>query len=249
MKRIFSVRVNLDDMAASLEFLEGDAALADWLRGFRYGLRGAPSRWDSGPGAAGFHIGASALAEAHEFQLAKSDGGKKSAESRKEKTGTAQPARTQLEDTSNTLRTQLEDTSIKNENSSNQSLIVNPSIYNLQSKNDNPKREEAPPARSKRFIPPTVAEVEAYCESRGNGIDAEQFINRYESNGWLVGKSPMKNWQAAVRTWERNNFCKAKAEPVASQDEMAWDASPDIEFALKVQAEVRAAQAAKAVSK
>ena len=130
MKRIFSVRLNLDEMSASLEFLEGDAALAEWLRGFRYGLRGAASRWETGPGAEGYRIGAASLREAQGFQIAKSEGGKRSAQSRKETHGTAQPARTQIEDNSKTLRTQIEDTSIKNENLSNQSLNVNPLIVN-----------------------------------------------------------------------------------------------------------------------
>lgn len=53
------------------------------------------------------------------------------------------------------------------------------------------------------FIPPTVDEVRAYCESRGNGLDPELFVNHYEAKGWMIGKNKMKNWQAAVRTWER----------------------------------------------
>ena len=59
------------------------------------------------------------------------------------------------------------------------------------------------PAR--RFVPPTLEEVSAYCMERGNGVDAERFISYYESNGWKVGKNPMKDWKAAVRTWERDN--------------------------------------------
>ena len=109
---------------------------------------------------------------------------------------------------------------------------------------------QSPPApRSKRFIPPTVADVEAYALAAGHSIDAVKFVAHYESVDWVRGKTKISNWKMAVVTWTRNNFDKAKAEPVASQDEMAWDASPDIEFALKVQAEVRAAQAAKALSK
>lgn len=51
---------------------------------------------------------------------------------------------------------------------------------------------------------PTVGEIQAYCKERGNSIDAQYFFDYYESKGWLVGRTPMKNWQAAVRTWERN---------------------------------------------
>lgn len=58
-------------------------------------------------------------------------------------------------------------------------------------------------ARS-RFAPPSVADVSAYCRERGNSVDAERFVSFYESNGWKVGKNPMKDWRAAVRTWERD---------------------------------------------
>lgn len=54
-----------------------------------------------------------------------------------------------------------------------------------------------------RFSVPTVEEVAAYCRERRNGIDAQQFVDYYTANGWKVGKGlPMKDWKAAVRTWE-----------------------------------------------
>lgn len=56
----------------------------------------------------------------------------------------------------------------------------------------------------KKFTPPTIEEVEAYCKERNNTVDAETFINFYESKGWYVGKNKMKDWKACVRTWERN---------------------------------------------
>lgn len=58
--------------------------------------------------------------------------------------------------------------------------------------------------KAKRFIPPTVDEVAAYCQERGNGLDPETFVDFYASKGWMVGKNPMKDWKAAVRTWERS---------------------------------------------
>lgn len=58
--------------------------------------------------------------------------------------------------------------------------------------------------KAKRFIPPTVDEVAAYCQERGNGLDPEAFVDFYASKGWMVGKNPMKDWKAAVRTWERS---------------------------------------------
>lgn len=58
---------------------------------------------------------------------------------------------------------------------------------------------------SKKFKKPTIEEIKQYCSERNNKIDAEYFYDYYESNGWKVGKNPMKDWQATIRTWERNN--------------------------------------------
>lgn len=55
----------------------------------------------------------------------------------------------------------------------------------------------------KHFVKPTLAEVKEYCESRHNGIDAEAFIAYYESVGWKVNTKPMRDWKAAVITWEK----------------------------------------------
>ena len=57
--------------------------------------------------------------------------------------------------------------------------------------------------KSKRFSPPTLLEVEDYCFERKNTVDASKFIDYYTSNGWKVGKNAMKDWRAAVRTWEK----------------------------------------------
>ena len=54
------------------------------------------------------------------------------------------------------------------------------------------------------FRPPTVDEVKAYCLERKNSVDPVRFVDYYTSNGWKVGKNPMKDWKAAVRTWERS---------------------------------------------
>lgn len=62
-----------------------------------------------------------------------------------------------------------------------------------------------------RFLPPTIEEVREYCNERNNKVSPEQFISFYESNGWLVGKNKMKDWKAAVRTWEnRESFGNKK---------------------------------------
>ena len=69
-----------------------------------------------------------------------------------------------------------------------------------------------------RFTPPTLDEVIAYCKERGNSVDAERFVSFYESNGWKVGKNPMKDWRAAVRTWERDNRPQAKTQTKSFAD-------------------------------
>lgn len=56
-----------------------------------------------------------------------------------------------------------------------------------------------------RFVPPTIDEVRAFIQQNGFDIDAENFIDYYTSNGWRVGKNPMKDWQATIRTWARRD--------------------------------------------
>lgn len=58
----------------------------------------------------------------------------------------------------------------------------------------------------KRFRPPTLEEVKAYCLERNNSINPEKFFNYYEANGWKVGRGKMKDWKAAVRSWESNGY-------------------------------------------
>lgn len=60
--------------------------------------------------------------------------------------------------------------------------------------------------KRKRFVPPTLEEVTAYCKERNNNVDPQHWHDHYSSNGWKVGKNPMKDWKSAVRTWERNSY-------------------------------------------
>lgn len=59
--------------------------------------------------------------------------------------------------------------------------------------------------KRKRFTPPSVDEVRAYCQERKNGIDPEAFVAFYASKGWKVGSSKMQNWKQAVITWEKRS--------------------------------------------
>lgn len=70
-----------------------------------------------------------------------------------------------------------------------------------ESKEDNNTPPKSP-LRKSVFVAPSVEEVAAYCTERKNGIDAKTFVDFYEAKGWMIGKNKMKDWHAAVRTWE-----------------------------------------------
>ena len=70
---------------------------------------------------------------------------------------------------------------------------------------------DKPPTRH-RFSPPSVDDVRAYCTENGFRVDPDRFVDFYTSNGWRVGKNPMKDWKAAVRSWERKEKPNGKAE-------------------------------------
>ncbi len=60
------------------------------------------------------------------------------------------------------------------------------------------------PFGDRKAIPPSPDQVTAYSASIGIRLEGQEFIDHYESNGWKVGKTSMKDWQAAVRTWGRD---------------------------------------------
>lgn len=68
---------------------------------------------------------------------------------------------------------------------------------------ENVKRKST--TQAKAFVKPTTEEVKAYCGERKNNVNAEKFVDFYESKGWLIGKNPMKDWKACVRTWEKGS--------------------------------------------
>lgn len=84
------------------------------------------------------------------------------------------------------------------------------------------KENDTPNGVSKRkcFTPPTVDEVRAYCQERGNNIDPQRFVDFYESKGWFVGKNKMKSWEAAVRNWESRDKQNTPKQP----KEKTWGA-------------------------
>ena len=72
--------------------------------------------------------------------------------------------------------------------------------------------------KRKRFEKPTLSQITQYCLERNNNVNAEQFYDYYESNGWKVGKNAMKDWKACVRTWERNGYDKPIKKKNNKQD-------------------------------
>ena len=93
------------------------------------------------------------------------------------------------------------------------------SVSDSVSVNESPsetKREKQAKEKRKRFSAPSVDEVRNYCRERGNSIDAETFVDFYASKGWKVGNSPMKDWQSAIRTWEKRECRASPREKPAS---------------------------------
>ena len=68
---------------------------------------------------------------------------------------------------------------------------------------------ESTQKRASRFAPPSLEDVKTYCSERHNNVDPERFIDFYESKGWYVGRNKMKDWKAAVRSWENRSKQKS----------------------------------------
>lgn len=79
--------------------------------------------------------------------------------------------------------------------------------------NENDLKENT---KRKVFTKPTVEEVKAYCVERKNNVNPDKFIDFYESKGWLIGKNPMKDWKACVRTWEKGGNSSPPSKPTSA---------------------------------
>jgi len=71
--------------------------------------------------------------------------------------------------------------------------------------NPNPNPSNICANKSHRFTPPTLEEVAEYCKQRNNSVDPQKWYDFYSAKGWMIGKNKMKDWKAAVRTWEKSN--------------------------------------------
>lgn len=96
------------------------------------------------------------------------------------------------------------------------SVSDNVSVSDSVSDNDTVPLIEVKKKRGRSpFSPPTAEEVASYCRERGNNVDPETFVDFYSAKGWKVGSSPMKDWRASVRTWEKRD---SRASPKSSID-------------------------------
>ena len=77
--------------------------------------------------------------------------------------------------------------------------------YVVKSEPGEKKKVIKQPRSSRKLSRPSLDQVKEYCKERNNEVDAQQFLNHYESNGWKVGKVSMVDWKAAIRTWEKND--------------------------------------------
>jgi hypothetical protein len=126
---------------------------------------------------------------------------------------------------------------------------------NLKNKNEEEEqeqeKEEDRRTKSKvkalsRFTPPTQEEVMAYCRERGNQVNAQRFVDFYAAKGWKVGNQPMKDWKAAVRTWEQRDGNPGSGKTTSAQRYTQREYSEEEMLAVcgDVMAEIRAMKGA-----
>jgi hypothetical protein len=93
------------------------------------------------------------------------------------------------------------------QNEANQAVIVTvkDKVKDIVIVNDNVINNNKSDKPILRFVIPEISEIKDYCFLRKNNVDAETFYNFYQSKGWMVGKSKMKDWKACIHTWEKSN--------------------------------------------
>jgi len=83
--------------------------------------------------------------------------------------------------------------------------------YDTHMENENENENEN--RKKKMFIIPTIEEIRNYCKERKNTVNPNKWLAHYEANGWMVGKNKMKDWKAAVRTWENSEYSEEAKHP------------------------------------
>lgn len=103
----------------------------------------------------------------------------------------------------------------------------NVNVNDNENANVNDTLESVNNKRAKRFTPPTAQEVRDYCAEKGyEHVDADRFVDFYESKGWMVGKNKMKDWRCAVRNWNRSSkdsFGSIKKNSFSNFEQRGYD--------------------------
>jgi hypothetical protein len=100
-------------------------------------------------------------------------------------------------------------------------------IYNKTKQNSIKEKKKKPSTKkSSRFKAPSIEDIRTYCQERKNKVDPDRFYNFYESKGWMIGKNKMKDWRAAVRTWEKSS--KQDATPAPSKSPITVEVAKDM---------------------
>lgn len=111
-------------------------------------------------------------------------------------------------DLSNDLKTDLYNLGVESFESLSKGWVILPKIEieiekEIEIESEKERIQEKP---QKRFSKPSLLEIQSYCLERKNTVDTQRFFDYYESNGWRVGKNPMKDWKASIRTWEKSDI-------------------------------------------
>ena len=119
-----------------------------------------------------------------------------------------------------------------NTNTNTNNILINNNNKDKERECEREEEKKTKESKPKRFVPPTLDEVKAYCQERNNNVIPEKFIDYYESNGWKVGRNPMKDWKACVRSWEGNCYNKAppKYQPCGISQALADIHEPIIDI-------------------
>lgn len=134
---------------------------------------------------------------------------KEAAEKRWQERRNMQPMQMHTSDANNTNNADNDNVNVNDNVNDNEPTNVGES----KEKPSNEGKKKIAPTKVRRFVKPTVEEVEAYCRERSNYVNASHFCDYYESKGWKVGSAPMKDWKAAVRTWEQKDGRKPNKTP------------------------------------
>lgn len=133
--------------------------------------------------------------------------------------GNKNASKKQPENNSKTTENNLETTPLETETETETEILKNNNSHELLQKMPDKTEKEKPKKEPARFVPPSVDEVKAYCQERGNSVDPEKFINHYAARGWRYnGNVAMKDWKAAVRTWENKDSVLLNLKPPLAQE-------------------------------